>query len=262
MKKYIPPYLRRIINRKILFKYQLTQTKKRSKGSIKLFAKDFQYHNGLAFHNTYEEIFEKRIYQFVPENNESIILDCGANMGISLLFFSRMYPNAQIIAFEPDETVLPVLEENIRSYEMTNVQLHRAAVWTEETSLEFYTDNGLGGRIGRQFNNKNPSYVNALRLRDYLHQPIEMLKIDIEGPELEIIKDCEDLLKNVNHLFVEYHSILGEEQHLDDLLNILKHNGFRYHLKESFSQKKPFMDNYLINEKFDMAINVFAKRLL
>jgi hypothetical protein len=48
--------------------------------------------------------------------------------------------------------------------------------------------------------------VESVRLRDYLDKPIEMLKIDIEGPEYNT-KDCEDVLFNVSYIFIEYHSL-------------------------------------------------------
>jgi FkbM family methyltransferase len=230
----------------------------KQEGEINLFNKKFYYHYGLAFYDTYREIFEKNIYEFKTNSSKPIIIDCGANMGLSVLYFSKKYPNAEIIAFEPDETVLPYFEKNINTQNIKNVELYKKAVWTEETELKFYTDNGLGGRIGKEFKNQTPKIIKSVRLKNYLNRPIDILKIDIEGPEFLILQDCEDLLFNINHIFIEYHSFYDEEQHLDDLLNILKRQGFRYHLKESFSRKRPFIDNVLVNEKFDMAINVFA----
>lgn len=240
------------------FQRSLVDAQNSNEGVIKLFNKDFHYHHGLAFYDTYREIFENNIYEFKTNSSKPIILDCGSNMGVSVLYFSKKYLNADIIAFEPDETVLPFLEKNIQSQNIKNVELYKKAVWTEETELEFYTDKGLGGRIGKEYENQTPKIIKSIRLKDFLNMPIDMLKIDIEGSEFAVLKDCEDLLFNVNHIFIEYHSLYGEEQHLDDLLTILKRQGFRYHLKESFSQKRPFIDNILVNEKFDMAINVFA----
>jgi len=236
----------------------LSDTKRKNEGKIKLFNKEFNFHHGQGFYNTYKELFEKNIYDFNTKNNNPIIIDCGANMGLSVLYFAKKFPNAEIIAFEPDETVIPFIEKNIESYDLKNVKLYKKGVWTEETALTFYTDKGLGGRVGKEYKNQSPKIIKTVRLKKFLNRPIDMLKIDIEGPEYIILKDCKDLLFNVNHIFIEYHSFYDEEQHLEDLLSILKMEGFRYHLKESFSRKRPFIDNVLVNEKFDMAINVFA----
>ena len=240
------------------FHRELLASTKRQEGSIILFGKQFYYHYGLAFYDTYKEIFTKKIYEFNANNPKPIILDCGANMGVSILYFSKRFPNAKILAFEPDETVLPFLEKNIQSQNLQNVELFKKAVWTEESELSFYTDSGLGGRIGIEYGNQIPAKIKSVRLRDFLNQPIAMLKIDIEGAEYDVLKDCEDKLRNVQHVFLEYHSFYNEEQHLEDILSIFKRQGFRYHLRESFSRSRPFIDKRLVNEKFDMAINVFA----
>lgn len=241
-----------------IFRRALIDTKRQKDGKIKLFKKEFNYHYGLAFYDTYNEIFGSKIYDFNTIAPQPVIIDCGANMGLSILFFSKRFPNAEIIAFEPDDAVLPFLEKNIYSQGIKNVELHKKAVWREETELTFYTDNGLGGRIGKEYNNQTPKIIKAIRLRNFLNRPINMLKIDIEGSEYTVLQDCENLLHNVNHIFVEYHSFFDEEQHLEDILTILKRQGFRYHLRQSFSRNKPFVDHNLVCEKFDMAINIFA----
>jgi FkbM family methyltransferase len=246
------------LSKDAIFRRELIDAKRKKEGEIKLFKKEFKYHNGLAFYDTYNEVFGSEIYEFKTENNKPIIIDCGSNMGISVLYFSKKYPNAEIVAFEPDESVLPFLEKNIYSQGIKNVELHKKAVWIEETELIFYTDNGLGGRIGMEYKNQVPKVVKAIRLRNLLNKPIDMLKMDIEGSEYTVLKDCENQLHHINHIFVEYHSFYDEEQHLDNILSILKRQGFRYHLRQSFSRNKPFVDNKLVCEKFDMAINIFA----
>ena len=247
------------MNLKELFNQKRIQkTKGSGKGKIKLFNNDFFYHHGTAFYNTYKEIFEEKIYEFKPQETHSVILDCGANMGLSILYFSKYYPNSEIITFEPDEDVIPFLEKNIQSQNLNNVELLKVGVWTDSTNLEFYTDHGLGGRMDVKYKDSEAKTIKTVRLRKFLNRPIDMLKMDIEGPEYLVLKDCEDLLKNVSNIFVEYHSFFDEDQELDELLALFKRNGFRYHLKESFSRKKPFIDKYIVCEKYDMAINVFA----
>lgn len=179
-------------------------------------------------------------------------------MGLSLLYFAKKYPNATILAFEPDQSVLPILEENIKTQDLKNVKLFKKAVWTSETELQFFTDNGMGGRIDNAYENQTPTLIKTVKLSEYLDEKIDFLKIDIEGAEYEVLKDCEQNLKNVDKIFVEYHSEEKKEQHLDEILNLLKRAGFRYHLRESFSRKKPFVEKTIICERFDMAINIFA----
>ncbi|WP_179018581.1 FkbM family methyltransferase [Winogradskyella forsetii] len=240
------------------FDRSLLDVRKKHTGEIALFGAPFYYHHGNAFYDTYKEIFIDKIYNFKTNSETPLIIDCGANMGLSLLYFNQLYPNSNILAFEPDTSVLPFLEKNLQSQVLHNVKLYKNAVWNANEELTFFTDNGMGGRVRASYNGKDSTTINALRLKDFLNEPVDMLKIDIEGAEYTVLNDCNGRLQNVKHLFVEYHSDINGEQHLDDILSILKANGFRYHLKESFSRKNPFVSKHILCEKFDLAINVFA----
>ena len=239
----------------------LSRSRKRKisrKGSIQLDGKQFRFHHAGSFFDTFDEIFSKEIYKFIPVSDNPVIIDCGANMGLSVLYFSEKYPQSEIIAFEPQEDIFSILQQNVNSFGLTNVALHRKAVWDSETTLKFYTDNGMGGSVTNVFQHQDPLLVETTILRNLLDRKIDLLKLDIEGAEYQVLRHCADKLHQVEHIFVEYHSFVHETQHLDDLLSILKQQGFRYHLKESFSRKNPFTENLLACENMDMAINIFA----
>lgn len=227
-------------------------------GVVELFNNFFYYHYGPAFYDTYNEIFKLEIYSFNSKTEKPLIIDCGANMGLSVLYFSKKYPNSKIIAFEPDESVITYLEKNIKSQKIKNVDIFKKAVWNCETSLDFYTDNGLGGRVGIKYKNQTATKVKTVRLKNLLNRDVDFLKLDIEGSEYLVLKDCESEISNVENIFIEYHSENNKEQKLGEILEILKRNGFRYHLKQSFSRQKPFIDRKIVCEQYDMAINIFA----
>ena len=52
--------------------------------------------------HTYRELFCKEMYQFNSLSDEPVILDCGSNIGLSVLYFKTIYPKAKVWAFEPD----------------------------------------------------------------------------------------------------------------------------------------------------------------
>jgi len=228
-------------------------------GYTEVFGRDFYYHYKPAFDITFEELFKKGIYTFTTSNTSPVIIDCGANMGLSLLFFSINYPSAKIYAFEPDVSVLESLEKNIKTYQMDNVELIKKAVWNKNETLEFFTDKGMGGRLKCDYHDQISTKVEAIRLKEFISDKhIDLLKMDIEGAEYTVIEDCEPVLNQIDNIFIEYHSMVNEEQKLDELLLILKRNGFRYHLSQSFSRNKPFIDKELVNEKIDLAINIYG----
>lgn len=255
MKRIIIKVLKRIVK---LLEPKLTDVIEEP-GYSELFGKPFFYHHKGSFEDTFQEIFKKGIYTFSSKNDYPIIIDCGANMGLSLLFFSLNYPNSKIYAFEPDKSVIPYLEKNIVSYKMNNVTLFKKAVWDKNEILEFFTDEGMGGRLANSYSDQVPTKVEAIRLKDFIaDKHVDFLKMDIEGSEYLVIQDCESKLNQVDNIFIEYHSIENEEQKLDNLLLILKRNGFRYHLSQSFSRNRPFIDKGLLCEKIDLAINIFG----
>lgn len=248
--------LARFIERK-----RLKQLKKHvNGGTIFIKGKPFIYHNGHAFFDTYNELFVRGIYEFNCTSTQPYIIDCGANMGLSVLYFATKYPNALIEAFEPEAPIFNILQQNTKALNLTNVKLHQKAVWHTQTTLKFFTDNGMGGSVTNNYSNQEPTLVNTVILANYLNQKVAMLKIDIEGAEYQLLLHNTEGLKNVENLFVEYHSYINQEQHLEGLLQIIKNAGFRYHITESFCQNKPFIDINLACENMDMAINIFAYR--
>ena len=74
--------------------------------------------------------------------------------------------------------------------------------------------------------NQKANLVQTQRLCDLLDVKIDLLKIDIEGAEYEVIKDCESNLKNVEKLFIEYHGNYDEMHKLNSILNTLLANNF------------------------------------
>ncbi|TAG99835.1 MAG: FkbM family methyltransferase [Sphingobacteriales bacterium] len=227
-------------------------------GYTNILGKPFKFNNGQSFAVTYKEIFIDGIYEFKPTGVANKILDCGANMGVSVVYFALKYPNHQIIAFEPEKAIFDILKENVESFGLKNVILFQKAVWVKNEQLEFYSDGGMGGRVNNQYKNQTPTIVEAVPLLDYLKEDVDFLKIDIEGAEVEVLKYCGEGLKKAKNIFFEYHNDVTKKQTLHELLELVVENGFHYYIKESGTRNKPFIEDTLICEKFDMAINIFC----
>ena len=90
-------------------------------------------------------------------------------------------------------------------------------------------------------------------------EPGDGLLLDGEGAETEILRDCVGELKNMEHLFVEYHSHITERQTLQDILSIMQGAGYRYHLKEASPRTMPFIER----RRYDMdsQLDIFAYRI-
>ncbi|WP_114752162.1 FkbM family methyltransferase [Pleomorphovibrio marinus] len=230
-------------------------------GVAQVFDKPFRFHHASSFIHTHRRLFQDGMYMFSPQQNKGgVILDGGANMGLSVLYFSQHYPDHHIIAFEPEKSVFDILEENVRTFGLKNVELYQKALWTEKKELLFHSDGGMGGRVNNlYFNIDRPiQKVEAVPLVDFLDSHVDFLKLDIEGAEEEVLMSCRGKLSQVRHLFFEYHNHLKKPQSLHRLLSLVEEEGFRYYIKESSFRSRPFLDESLFCECFDMAITVFC----
>lgn len=210
----------------------------------------------LSMHN---EIFKREIYRFRSDNSAPVIIDGGANIGLSVIYFKKLYPNASIYAFEPDNNIFRVLSDNIKSFGFANVELVKKALWDCETKLEFMAEGADGGRIVSLETPHKKVRVQTARLRDYLHRPVDFLKLDIEGAETQVLLDSKDILGNVKNMFVEYHSFNLDPQTLNVILDILSANGFRIHIQSILQSPQPFIQRN-VHYGMDMQLNIFAFR--
>jgi FkbM family methyltransferase len=206
----------------------------------------------------FKDIFVDELYRFRPGSENPVIYDCGANVGLSCLYFKLLSPGARIVAFEADPAIAQVLEENLRANSIGDVEIVAKAVHTREGSIQFGVHGADGGSVYLQ---GQKIEVEAVRLRDWLAQEegVDFLKLDIEGSEVEVIPDCADVLGRVENLFVEYHSWGSLPQRLDELLKTLRLAGFRYYIQGLTERRAPFVHRAQ-GQPLDLQLNIFAYR--
>ena len=216
-----------------------------------------QIPDSASFLSNYKAIFVDRIYDFKFFGEEPRILDLGANIGLSVLFFKSLYPKARITAFEADPTIFGYLKKNVHGNGYTDVELINKAAWHENTTLQFSSEGADGGRAAYA-GDTNLISLEAIDINQFLkaHQ-FDFLKMDIEGAEEFVIPACQDHLKTFQYVFLEYHSKLGRKQCLDRIIGLLAEAGFRIHMHTVSCSPSPFVDIKL-NVGFDLELNIFA----
>jgi FkbM family methyltransferase len=215
-----------------------------------------------SFFFMYRELMKDQIYDFTPSRPDPLILDCGANIGLSVIFFKQLCPNAKVIAFEPDTKIFKYLDFNVKSFGFDDVELVRKAVWNKDTTLSFLSEGADGGRVQTSIDKKSLIEIEAVDIMPYLDQRIEFLKLDIEGAELPVLERMVPKLGNVENMFVEYHSFGHEAQNLDRVLKLLTDAGFRYHITiPSVRTKRPLISVPVLHG-MDLLLNIFASKHL
>lgn len=205
-----------------------------------------------------DEIIEKEIYKFEAESSVPLIIDCGANIGISIVYFKHLYPQAKIIAFEPDPILFSMLSKNISNFFFENIEIHQAAIWTNDHGVSFLQEGGHSGKVLEGGSHDKEISVPSFQLKNILNsfESIDMLKIDIEGAEFDVLFDCGEYLSKCKNVFVEYHSDINKKQKLHNILELMCDLGYRYHVHESFKRKHPFVDRQTI-AGMDLQLNLF-----
>ncbi len=206
-----------------------------------------------------KEFFGDERMKFQANTERPLIIDCGANVGVSILYYRSIFPHAQVVCFEPDAQVFACLEANLAENGITDVQCRKEVVWVHDQGVRFGSEGADGGSILRE---TNAAVLPSIRLRDMLveHASIDLLKIDIEGAECDVLLDCDMELARVRNLYVEYHSFPDRPQQLHALLGLLQRAGFRYYIERiGVHHKHPFAG--LEQAEMDMQLDIHAVRI-
>ncbi|MDR7372333.1 FkbM family methyltransferase [Flavobacterium aquidurense] len=210
-----------------------------------------------------KEIFKDEIYRFKTSNKTPYIVDGGANIGLATIYLKLLYPDSNIIAFEPDPEIYMILEENIKTFNFTDVELLQKGIWNDNIILSFSSEGADGGLIAdldKSIATTSKS-IEVISLKPYLKKKVDFLKLDIEGAETIVLKDIEDDLIRVDRIFVEYHSFVGQPQTLNEIIDILIKAKFRLYMSipGNNSLNSPLMGlgNY---NNMDFQLNIFGHK--
>lgn len=206
-----------------------------------------------------EEIFKEEIYKFETDKQKPIIVDCGSNIGISVLYFKKQFPNAKITAFEPDPDNFQLLQQNIKQNNLNNIEAHNVAVSDQIGDIDLFFESDKSSTLGNTTTNTwgdrpgfNKITVPSVKLSDYIKdQDIDYLKLDVEGAERKVFEDISKHLPHIKELGFEFHhtNTEGNEANYNSILDLLKENGFELdikHIDMDFmpAKYKPWLDKY------------------
>ncbi|MBT5717040.1 MAG: FkbM family methyltransferase [Opitutae bacterium] len=226
----------------------------RDKADILTYSFDFP--DARSFISMREDIWNKQIYYFRTKSQKPYIVDCGSNIGLSVIYFKHLFPDARIAAFEPDPKLFQYLSDNLADNSFTDIEIHQKAVCDSNAILPFKTDGADGGKITAS---NSDQMVQTVSLNEFLKTKVDLLKLDIEGNELKVLRSCKEHLHLVRNLFIEYHSFKDKAQELSEILRILEQHGFRYFLNSATPRNCPF--DFVSEEDMDLQINIYAKQI-
>ena len=161
---------------------------------------------------TLREIFLARDYEesLPAATRARVVIDAGANIGLSAVFFAHRFPGARIIAIEPESANFELLCRNTRPY--PNITAVHGALWNRSGQVDV-VDPGRGehgfvtadnrGKVDAREAVPCFSVADLMRLHGLQH--VDLLKVDIEGAEKEVFESAHDWIGHVGSVVVELH---------------------------------------------------------
>jgi FkbM family methyltransferase len=194
-------------------------------------------------HYLFDEIFVDRCYAFTTGTPSPRIIDAGANIGMATLWFSRTFPGARITAIEPDPSTFALLERNVSGNRLGQVTPVQAALSDADGKIELLVQPAMPGDLrmsvqadrmaGIAAREASAVKVPAVRLSAFADEPIDFLKLDIEGAEHSVMEEMASsgALGNVRAMSMEYHHHLDPDtDRLGDMLSLLERARFTYRI--------------------------------
>jgi FkbM family methyltransferase len=164
---------------------------------------------------TLAEVFRERQYMVrsrVPAR--PLIIDAGANIGLATVWFLGQYPGARVHCFEPEPSNAALLERTVGSIE--GVVVHQAAVGRDEGETLLHLSPYSAMHSLKESSPESRTvpvhvYELARYLRDHDIRAIDVLKLDVEGSELDVLEGLGDRLADVSVIVGEFHETLVDE---------------------------------------------------
>lgn len=159
-----------------------------------------------------ENMYEKNYHPKVGD----VVFDVGSHVGIFTLKASRLVgPTGLVFAFEPEPENFILLKRSVALNKATNVRIFREAVSSRSAMLQLHIHPIYSGMHSVQYGVDRtakisvPSVTLDQVIRKYDIQEVNLLKLDVEGHELEVLRGADRFLNICKHTAFETHGGKG-----------------------------------------------------
>jgi len=176
--------------------------------------------NGSSDADVFDQVFIAGEYEVVLGVQPSFILDLGANIGLSSAWFLSRFPEATVLAVEPDLDNYSLCCKNLAMFG-GRAQVLLGAAWSKRIQLSLSRGSFRDGRewasqVVEREDSDARFQVEGWDIPSLLSlagtKVIDLLKVDIEKGELELFsKGCETWIPSVRTICIELHGKDCEE---------------------------------------------------
>jgi FkbM family methyltransferase len=202
--------------------------------SAKLGTYTVYFENSEEYHHLKREVWGANTYYIELDLDEPTIIDVGAYIGLTTLYYKKIYPGSHIVAIEPFYESAEILRKNIYENQLENIDVLEKAIAGKEGEQKFYFDSSPekwlstagfheGAWTGDQ--TSSSTTVETISLQSLLetYKP-DLVKLDIEGAEEKVLLAAKDVVTTCANYLIEFHPIEGRG--MEHIIKLFEDNGF------------------------------------
>lgn len=186
-------------------------------------------------YKVFYQVFIQEIYKIGKLCSEpEVVIDGGANVGFSSLYFASTFPTATVVSIEPDEGNFAVLKKNTNGEK--RIEAMQKAIWSKNKQLVVLNNEGgeWGKTVKESDDTNEKNVVTSISINEIVDQfdlkKIDIVKLDIEGAEKEVFEKDLEWLEKTSLIIIEIHDNIfpGLSKKIK---SILASNNFSYFSK-------------------------------
>ena len=193
--------------------------------------------NREEFERICHDVFDGHEYAFETRHRAPLIVDAGAHVGVATHYFKHRFPHARVLALEANPVTFALLRKNISHNGLDDVRAIHAALAPEAGTISFFTSESdeqpgaWGDSVIQQPWHEGETTavveVPAVTLSSLLTEPIDLLKLDIEGLETAVLEEAASWLSPVRRVILEFHGTRRNPGNsISRVIEILRAAGF------------------------------------
>ena len=172
------------------------------------FPRDFAIRPNFWDLDVFRLVFIKRELDDHLPLNPSLIIDGGANIGLTTAFYAQRFPRCKVIAVEPSESNIEILKMNCAAF--PNIEVLKGGLWSSSGTLNIVNpgDTSIRFKCGPADPGDKDSFQ-AFTVQEIIKssgfERCDLLKLDIEGAEMNLFEVSRNWISSVDAVLVEIH---------------------------------------------------------
>lgn len=188
-----------------------------------------------------------------------VILECGAHHGFTTILLANWVgPQGCVVAIEASPSSARILKSNIELNGIRNVIVEAKAVSAQDDQITIFQ--GSNSAIVPDRQRWGTLRVPATSLDHYAGLNPTLLKLDVEGYELQALRGATEILKRVPRLAIEVHMDLIRQYNgsADDIFQLIQKDRYRFWIQLGGDQEPRPYDGELLAEQHQAQVHLYG----